>query len=73
MLFRYKFVSKMLAGLDHVLEIGCGDGFGARIVAQAVNRVTRNRLRFCFPEPVDWAIDILLANVGGWPGILDVG
>lgn len=39
-LSRYKFVSKMLAGLDHVLEVGCADGFGARIVAQAVNRVT---------------------------------
>lgn len=40
MLSHYKFVAKMLAGLDHVLEIGCGDGFGARIVAQAVKRVT---------------------------------
>ena len=40
MLSRYKFVAKMLAGLDHVLEIGCGDGFGTRIVAQAVKRVT---------------------------------
>lgn len=40
MLSRYKFVAKMMDGLDHVLEIGCGDGFGARIVAQAVKRVT---------------------------------
>lgn len=40
LLARYKFVAKMLAGLDHVLEVGCGDGFGTRIVSQAVRRVT---------------------------------
>jgi 2-polyprenyl-3-methyl-5-hydroxy-6-metoxy-1,4-benzoquinol methylase len=39
-LSRYKFVSKMLAGRDHVLEVGCGDGFGARIVAQSVGKIT---------------------------------
>lgn len=39
-LSRYKFVSKMLAGLDHVLEVGCGDGFGSRIVAQSVVKLT---------------------------------
>ncbi len=36
MLSRYKFVSKMLAGKINVLEVGCGDGFGGRIVSQAV-------------------------------------
>jgi 2-polyprenyl-3-methyl-5-hydroxy-6-metoxy-1,4-benzoquinol methylase len=40
MLSRYKFVSKMLSGLDHVLEVGCGDGFGTRLVAQTVKHVT---------------------------------
>lgn len=39
-LSRYKFVSKMLAGLDEVLEVGCGDGFGSRVVAQVVSRLT---------------------------------
>jgi cyclopropane fatty-acyl-phospholipid synthase-like methyltransferase len=39
-LARYKFVAKMLQGKSHVLEIGCADGFGTRIVAQAVGRVT---------------------------------
>ena len=38
-LSRYKFVSKMLAGKNQVLEIGCGDGFGFPIVAQAVNNL----------------------------------
>ncbi len=39
MLSRYKFVAKMLAGADKALEIGCGDGFGTRVVAQAVGSV----------------------------------
>ncbi len=37
---RYKFVSKMLAGAEHVLEIGCGDGFATRIVVQSVRKLT---------------------------------
>jgi 2-polyprenyl-3-methyl-5-hydroxy-6-metoxy-1,4-benzoquinol methylase len=36
MLSRYKFVAKMLEGYTRVLEVGCGDGFGSRIVAQHV-------------------------------------
>lgn len=36
MLSRYKFVSKMLSGKNKVAEIGCGDGFGSRIVLQEV-------------------------------------
>lgn len=40
LLARYKFVSKMLSGLDHVLEIGCADAFGTRIVKQEVKRMT---------------------------------
>jgi cyclopropane fatty-acyl-phospholipid synthase-like methyltransferase len=37
---RYKFVAKMLSGSEHVLEVGCGDAFATRIVAQEVKRVT---------------------------------
>jgi 2-polyprenyl-3-methyl-5-hydroxy-6-metoxy-1,4-benzoquinol methylase len=37
---RYKFVAKMLAGRQRVLEAGCGDGFFTRVTAQAVGRVT---------------------------------
>jgi len=33
---RYKFVSKMFSGFEMVLEVGCGDAFGAPVVAQAV-------------------------------------
>lgn len=37
---RYKFVAKLIAGMPEVVEIGCGDAFGAPIVAQAVGTVT---------------------------------
>lgn len=35
-LARYKFVSKMLAGKDNVLEVGCADAWGSRLVRQSV-------------------------------------
>ncbi|MGO8920311.1 MAG: class I SAM-dependent methyltransferase [Stellaceae bacterium] len=39
-LSRYKFVAKMLAGTERVLEVGCGDAFGSRIVRQEVKSLT---------------------------------
>src|SRR2546423_5657205 len=39
-LSRYKFVGKMLSGLDRVLEVGCADAFGSRVVKQEVNHLT---------------------------------
>ena len=36
---RYKFCSRMLSGMQSVLEIGCGDGFGGAIVAQLVEEL----------------------------------
>jgi cyclopropane fatty-acyl-phospholipid synthase-like methyltransferase len=38
-LARYKFVAKMIEGSESVLEVGCGDGFASRIVAQSVKRL----------------------------------
>ncbi len=38
-LARYKFCAKMLEGKGLVLEVGCGDGFGTPVIAQAVKRV----------------------------------
>jgi 2-polyprenyl-3-methyl-5-hydroxy-6-metoxy-1,4-benzoquinol methylase len=35
-LARYKFVARMLQGKRYVLEVGCGDGTGARVVGSAV-------------------------------------
>lgn len=40
LLSRYKFAAKMLAGCRCVLEVGCADAFGTRIVRQAVPEVT---------------------------------
>lgn len=40
LLSRYKFVSKMLEGTAHALEIGCADAFGSPIVAKAVQKLT---------------------------------
>jgi 2-polyprenyl-3-methyl-5-hydroxy-6-metoxy-1,4-benzoquinol methylase len=39
-LSRYKFVAKMLSGKDRVLEVGCADAFGTRVVLQEVGAVT---------------------------------
>jgi 2-polyprenyl-3-methyl-5-hydroxy-6-metoxy-1,4-benzoquinol methylase len=39
-LARYKFVAKMLAGCERVLEAGCADAFGTRLVQQTVSHVT---------------------------------
>ena len=39
-LARYKFVSKMLSGKKRVLEVGCGDAFGTRVVQQEVGSIT---------------------------------
>lgn len=52
-LSRYKFVAKILEGRKGVLEIGCGDAFGAPIVAQAVEKL----------YAVDWEEKLVKDNV----------
>jgi 2-polyprenyl-3-methyl-5-hydroxy-6-metoxy-1,4-benzoquinol methylase len=39
LLSRYKFVSKLLADKENVLEVGCGDAFGTRLVLQTVKHI----------------------------------
>jgi 2-polyprenyl-3-methyl-5-hydroxy-6-metoxy-1,4-benzoquinol methylase len=39
-LSRYKFVARMFGGRKNILEVGCADAFGTRIVQQAVGKVT---------------------------------
>ncbi len=39
-LSRYKFVAKLLSGAKNVLEVGCADAFGTRIVVQEVEKLT---------------------------------
>lgn len=36
---RYKFIAKMLAGKQDVLEVGCGDGWGTNIVIREVGSI----------------------------------
>jgi hypothetical protein len=61
-LSRYKFVSKMLAGRKHALEIGCADAFGTRIVRQAVPNVLATDIDPIFIE------DCLAREKGSpWP------
>lgn len=52
LLSRYKFCSKLLAGKSRVLEVGCGDGFGMRILLQTVDHV--HGIDFD-PIFIDWA------------------
>jgi 2-polyprenyl-3-methyl-5-hydroxy-6-metoxy-1,4-benzoquinol methylase len=40
LLSRYKFVAKMLSGKGRVVEVGCADAFGTRLVAQEGCQVT---------------------------------
>ena len=39
-LARYKFVAKMFSGKRNVLEVGCADAFGTRLVQQTVSEVS---------------------------------
>jgi 2-polyprenyl-3-methyl-5-hydroxy-6-metoxy-1,4-benzoquinol methylase len=63
LLSRYKFVSKMLSGADRVLEVGCADAFGTRVVQQEVGRVTAIDFDPVFVDDVnsrsdpDWPLD----------------
>jgi len=49
-LSRYKFVAKMLSGMGRVLEIGCADGFGTRVVRQEVSEVVATDFDSVFIE-----------------------
>lgn len=40
LLARYKFVAKMLQGKKDVLEVGCADAFGTRVVHQHVEKIS---------------------------------
>lgn len=78
-LARYKFVAKMLSGSQRVLEVGCADAFGTRIVQQEVGAVTVTdfdpifiadvRARMTARWPVEACVHDLLA--GPFPGRFD--
>jgi 2-polyprenyl-3-methyl-5-hydroxy-6-metoxy-1,4-benzoquinol methylase len=56
-LARYKFVAKMLSGLQRVLEVGCADAFGTRIVLQEVGQVTAVDFDAVFVRDVQQRMD----------------
>lgn len=60
-LARYKFVSKMLSGMERVLEVGCADAFATRIVGQEVGRITAVDF-----DPV-FIADVEARNDARWP------
>jgi 2-polyprenyl-3-methyl-5-hydroxy-6-metoxy-1,4-benzoquinol methylase len=78
-LSRYKFVAKMLAGRNKVLEIGCADAFGTRIVQQAVGEVTATDFDPVFIDDVKdrmnsrWAFNVFVHDMlsGPVPGTFD--
>jgi 2-polyprenyl-3-methyl-5-hydroxy-6-metoxy-1,4-benzoquinol methylase len=78
-LARYKFVAKMLAGRRHVLEVGCADAFGTRIVQQAVGKVTATDFDPLFIADVkdrmnsNWPLDAFVHDMlaGPVPGPFD--
>ncbi|MEQ9518374.1 MAG: class I SAM-dependent methyltransferase [Parvibaculum sp.] len=56
-LARYKFVGKMLAGKASVLEVGCADAFGTRIVQQHVGSVVATDIDPIFIEDAENRMD----------------
>src|ERR1044071_5618447 len=66
---RYKFAAKMLSGCRHVLEVGCADAFGTRIVQQEVGKVTATDFDPMFVEDARcrmeerWKFDVFVHNM----------
>jgi 2-polyprenyl-3-methyl-5-hydroxy-6-metoxy-1,4-benzoquinol methylase len=56
-LARYKFVAKMFSGFNHVLEVGCADAFGTRVVRQEVKALTATDFDAVFVEDVNRRMD----------------
>jgi 2-polyprenyl-3-methyl-5-hydroxy-6-metoxy-1,4-benzoquinol methylase len=73
LLARYKFVAKMFGGLDRVLEIGCADAFGTRIVRQEVAKLTATDFDPVFIADVKtrmnprWAFDAFVHDMLAGP------
>jgi 2-polyprenyl-3-methyl-5-hydroxy-6-metoxy-1,4-benzoquinol methylase len=79
-LARYKFVAKMFAGMQRVLEVGCGDALATRIVRQEVPHVTAvdfdplfiddARSRPDAPWPIELRVHDMLSGpvAGGFDG-----
>ncbi|MCE5219512.1 class I SAM-dependent methyltransferase [bacterium] len=72
-LARYKFVAKMLSGRKNVLEVGCADAFGTRVVVQEVQHVTATDFDPVFIADVqermdeEWAFDCFVHDMLSGP------
>lgn len=72
-LARYKFVAKMLSGKKKVLEVGCGDAFGTRIVLQEVGAICATDYDPVFVNDVNermedqWKFDCVLHDIVSTP------
>jgi 2-polyprenyl-3-methyl-5-hydroxy-6-metoxy-1,4-benzoquinol methylase len=68
-LARYKFVSKMFAGMNRVLEVGCADAFATRIVRQEVKNLVACDFDPVFVEDAnkrmsrDWTFECVRHNM----------
>jgi SAM-dependent methyltransferase len=54
---RYKFVAKMLSGRRGILEVGCADAFGTRLVLQEVKELTAIDFDPVFIQDVEARMD----------------
>jgi len=72
-LSRYKFVAKMLSGVESALEVGCADAWGSRIVQQEVGSLTVSDFDPVFIEDVenrmedDWKMNTLVHDMLAGP------
>ncbi|WP_035638582.1 class I SAM-dependent methyltransferase [Bradyrhizobium sp. ORS 375] len=72
-LARYKFVSKMLEGRKRVLEVGCADAFGTRLVQQTVAHVTATDFDPVFIQDAKermnehWPMDLIVHDMLAGP------
>jgi 2-polyprenyl-3-methyl-5-hydroxy-6-metoxy-1,4-benzoquinol methylase len=78
-LARYKFVSKMFEGRKRVLEVGCADAFGTRLVQQTVGHITATDFDPLFIQDAKerhdklWPMDLIIHDLlsGPIPGSFD--
>ena len=79
LLSRYKFVGKMLSGKRRVMEVGCGDAFGSRVVQQETGELTVLDIDPVFIDDIrqrmhpDWPLTAATHDMlsGPYPGIFD--
>ena len=79
LLSRYKFVAKMLSGKRRLVEVGCGDAFGSRVVQQETGELTVLDIDPVFIADIerrmhpDWPLTPAVHDMlsGPYPGIFD--